>query len=240
MIGTYINVAAIIAGSLAGLLLKRGIPERVNTAIIKAEGIAIFVIGLNGVLTAMLSVGSGGKLEADGALLLLVSLLVGCLIGEGFRIEDRLNGLGDALERRLKADNISRGFITASLLYVVGAMAIVGSLNDGLTGDHTVLFMKALLDGITSIVLAASLGAGVIFSAIPVLVYQGAITLLARLVAPYISDEPVRLLSMVGYAMVMAIGFNFIADTKIRVANLLPAFIVPVLYYYVFSVFVVM
>ena len=236
MIGTFVNVAAIVVGSIAGLLLKRGIPERVNAAIIKAEGIAIFVIGLNGVLTAMLFIGAGGRLEADGALLLLTSLIIGCLIGEGIKIEDRLTGLGDALERKLKASNLSRGFITAMLLYVVGAMAIVGSLNDGLTGDTTVLFMKSLLDGITSVVLAASLGAGVIFSTIPVFVYQGAITMLARLIAPYISDEPIRLISMVGYAMVMAIGLNFIADTKIRVANLLPAFIVPILYYYIFVV----
>ena len=234
MIGTYVNVAAIAAGSLVGMLLKRGIPERVNKAILKAEGIAIFIIGLNGVLTTMLFVGAGGRLEADGAVLLLVSLLIGCLIGEGFNIEDRLTGLGESFERKFKANNLSQGFVTASLIFVVGAMAIVGSLNDGLSGDSTVLFMKALLDGITSIVLAASLGAGVIFSAIPVFAYQGTITMLARLIAPYISDEPIRLISMVGYAIVMAIGVNFIAETKIRVANLLPALIVPVLYYYIF------
>ena len=231
MTGTIVNAVAIVVGSLIGLLFKRGIPERINTAIIKAEGIAILVIGLNGVLTAMLTVSAGGKLQADGAVLLLISLAVGCVVGELLRIEDRLNNLSNALERKLKATNFAKGFITASLVYVIGAMGIVGAINDGLTGDSTVLFTKALLDGITSIVLASTFGSGVAFSAIPVFVYQGVIAMLARFIAPYATDEPIRLLSMVGYALVMTIGFNFLADTKVRVANLLPALVIPILYY---------
>ena len=234
MVGTFVNVGGIVIGSLIGLFFKRGIPENINKAIIKAEGVAILVIGLNGVLTAMLSVGAGGKLESDGALLLLVSLVAGCLIGEALKIEDRLNGLSGVMERRLKSDNLSKGFVTATLVFVIGAMAIVGALNDGLTGDHTILFTKTMLDFITSIVLAASLGVGVIFSAIPVFIVQGAISMLARFIAPYISDELIRLFSMVGYALVMALGFNFVADTKIRAANLLPALAVPIAYYYIF------
>ena len=234
MTGTFVNVGGIIIGSLIGLFLKRGIPENINNAIIKVEGVAILVIGLNGVLTAMLSVGASGRLESDGALLLLVSLVVGCLVGEALKIEDRLNGLSGVLERRLKSDNLSKGFVTASLVFVIGAMAIVGALNDGLSGDHTILFTKTMLDFITAIVLAASLGIGVIFSAIPVFIVQGAISMLARFIAPYISDELIRLFSMVGYALVMALGLNFLADTKIRAANLLPALAVPIAYYYIF------
>ena len=234
MVGTFVNVGAILIGSLIGLLLKRGIPESINRAIIKAEGVAILVIGLNGVLTAMLSVGADGKLNSDGALLLLISLAAGCLIGEVLKIDDRLNGLSGVMERRLKADNLSKGFVTATLVFVIGAMSIVGALNDGLTGDHTILFTKSMLDFITAIILTASLGIGVIFAAIPVFIVQGAISMLARFIAPYVSDELIRLFSMVGYALVMALGFNFLADTKIRAANLLPALAIPIIYYYIF------
>lgn len=234
MTGTFVNAIAIIIGSLIGLLLKRGIPENINKAIIKAEGVAILVIGLNGVLTAMLSVSADGKLNADGALLLLISLAVGCLVGEALKIEARLNGLSGVMERKLKADNLSKGFVTATLVFVIGAMGIVGALNDGLTGDHTVLFTKSMLDFITAIILTASLGIGVIFAAIPVFIVQGAISMLARFIAPYVSDELIRLFSIVGYSLVMAIGFNFLADTKIRVANLLPALAIPVIYYFLF------
>ena len=235
MTGTIVNAIAIIIGSLIGLLFKRGIPERVNNAIIKAEGIAILIIGLNGVLTAMLSVGAGGKIQADGAILLLISLAVGCVIGELLKIEDRFNSLSEKVERKLKADNFARGFVTSTLVYVIGAMGIVGAINDGLTGDPTVLFTKSLLDFITSILLAATFGVGVMFSAAPVFAYQGAIAMLARFIAPYVTDEPVRLLSMVGYALVMTLGFNFLADTKVRVANLLPALAIPIIYYAVLT-----
>ena len=236
MTGTFVNVGGIIIGSLIGLFLKRGIPENISKAIIKAEGVAILVIGLNGVLTAMLSVGADGRLDSDGALLLLVSLAVGCLVGEALKIEDRLNGLSGVMERKLKADNLSKGFVTATLVFVIGAMSIVGALNDGLSGDHTILFTKTMLDFITAIILTASLGIGVIFSAIPVFIVQGAISMLARFIAPYISDELIRLFSMVGYSLVMALGLNFLADTKIKAANLLPALAVPIAYYYIFAV----
>jgi len=234
MLGTWVNVGGILLGGVIGLLLKKGIPAKINTAIIKAEGVAIFVIGLNGVLTAMLSVSAGGKLSSNGELLLLVSLVAGCVIGELVRIEDRLNSASGALERRLKKDNLSTGFITASLIFVIGAMSIVGALNDGLTGDHTILFTKAVLDGITAIVLTASLGPGVFLAAIPVLIAQGAISLLAGVIAPYATAEAIRLFGMVGYAIVMAMGFNFIFDSKIRIANLLPALVIPIVYYAIF------
>jgi len=234
MTGTIVNVVAIIIGSLIGLALKRGIPQNINKAIIKIQGVAILIIALNGVLTAMLVVGTDGRLLSDGALLLLISLVIGCFIGEIIKIEDRLNNFSDLMERKLKADNLSKGFIPATLVFVIGAMSIVGALNDGLTGDSTILFTKSVLDFITAIILTASLGIGVMFSAIPVFLYQGGIAMLARVIAPYLSDEPIRLLSMVGYALVMILGFNFLADTKIRVANLLPALVFPIAYYYIF------
>ncbi|MDR2156247.1 MAG: DUF554 domain-containing protein [Clostridiales Family XIII bacterium] len=233
MTGTFVNVAAIFLGSLIGLLLKRGISERVNTAIVKAQGIAVFLIGLTGVLTSMLSVGADGELRSDGAMLLLVSLAVGCAIGEIVRIEDRLNSLGRFAERKFKADDWAKGFVTATLIFVVGAMGIVGALNDGLSGDSTILFTKAMLDFITAVILTASLGAGVAFGALPVLVVQGAVALLAGVIAPYVSDEMIRMFGTVGYALVMALGFNFLCDAKIRVANLLPALLIPILHHYI-------
>jgi uncharacterized membrane protein YqgA involved in biofilm formation len=233
MTGTLVNIGAILLGSLIGLLLKRGIPARVNAAIIKTQGIAVFLIGLNGVLTAMLSSDAEGRLHDSNALLLLVSLVVGCVIGEVARIEDRLNSLSEVAERKLKADNFAKGFVTATLVFVVGAMSIVGALNDGLTGDSAILFTKAALDFVTAIILTASLGVGVIFGAIPVLIVQGSISWLASVIAPYISDEMIRLFGMVGYALVMALGVNFLCDAKIRIANLLPALLIPILYYYI-------
>ena len=236
MTGTFVNVAAIIIGSLIGLLLKRGIPEKINNAIIKAEGIAILVIGLTGVLAAMISVGADGRFQSDGMLLLLISLAVGCLIGELLKIEDRLDGFSRFMERKLKADSFSKGFVTASLVFVIGAMSIIGAFNDGLTGDSTILFTKSMLDFITAIVLTAAFGVGVMFAAIPVFAVQGGIAMLARFLAPYLTDEPIRLFSMVGYALVIALGFNFLVETKVRVANLLPALAVPVVYCLIFNI----
>jgi uncharacterized membrane protein YqgA involved in biofilm formation len=202
MIGTIVNVAGILLGSLIGLLLKRGIPEHVGGSITKVQGLAVLVIGLNGVLTSMLSVDpQTGKLHDSGALLLLISLVLGCLIGELLKIDDRLNGGAEKLERKFGASDLSRGFITSTLIFVVGAMGLVGALNDGLRGDITVLFTKSMLDFITAIILTASLGAGVFLSAIPVLVIQGAISLLAGVISPYVSDALISLFGMVGYAL---------------------------------------
>jgi len=231
MTGTIVNAIGIIVGGLLGLLFKRGIPERINNAILKVVGIAVLIVGLNGVLTAMLSVGGDGRLTANGIILLFISLAAGCVAGELIRIEDRLNSFSDKIEKKLKADNFTKGFVTASIVFVVGALGIVGAINDGLTGDSTVLFTKAMLDGITAILLAATLGFGVPFSAAPVFIYQGAIAMLARFIAPYITDDFVRMFSMVGYAIVVLLGFNFLADIKARVANLLPALAFPIIYY---------
>lgn len=221
-------------GSVIGLLLKRGIPEQISTSLMKAQGIAILVIGLNGVLTAMLYIDTNtGKINDQGALLLLVSLVLGCLIGEVLKIDGRINRGAAKIERRFETSDFSKGFVSASLIFCIGAMGIVGALNDGLTGDTTVLFTKALLDFVTSIILAASLGWGVIVAAIPVFVLQGAISLLAGIISPYVSDELIRIFGMVGYALVMAIGINFLAGTKVKVANLLPALLIPIVYYFV-------
>lgn len=234
MTGTLVNAAGIILGALIGLLLKKGIPERLNTAIIKAEGLAIGIIGLAGLLKEMLTVDPvTGKLSDNGGLLLLISLVLGCVTGEALRIDDRLNQFGLFVEKKTGTAGFARGFVTASLIFSVGAMSIIGPLNDGLSGDASILYIKTMLDMTTAVVLASALGTGVLFSFVPVLFFQSIPALLARSLAPYISDALLSPFCMVGFAIVVCIGVNFLVDAKIKVANLLPALLVPVIYYYI-------
>lgn len=230
MTGTIVNVAAIVAGSLVGLLLKRGMPKNVEETVMKIMGVSVVVIGLNGVIGSMFTVAGDGGLSSSGELLMLCSLVIGAVLGELLDIDGRLNRFGSYIEAKTKADGFSRGFVSATLIYCVGAMAIVGSLNDGLSGDSSILLIKSALDGVNSIIFGASLGIGVAFSAIPVLVYQGSITLLAGVIAPLISDALLNNICAVGYVMVGCIGLNVAGITRIRVANLLPALLVPVAY----------
>lgn len=237
MIGTWVNVVGIVMGSLIGLLLNKGIPERINTSILKVEGVVIGIIGLNGVLSAMLKADTvTGKISDSGGLLLLVSLVLGCLVGELLRLDDRLNQFGRFVESRLKASNFATGFVTGTLVFCIGAMSVIGPLNDGLTGDTSILYIKTTLDFTTAIVLTSALGAGVLFSAVPVLVLQGTVALLARQIKPFISEGLLAVFCMVGFAIVLCIGVNFLCDAKIKTANLLPALVVPVVYYFVFAV----
>ncbi|MBP0963105.1 MAG: DUF554 domain-containing protein, partial [Oscillospiraceae bacterium] len=184
MTGTLVNAAAIIAGTLIGLLVKKGLPDDKEKAIMKIMGLAVMVIGINGVISSMFTVGADGTLSSSGELLMVVSLIIGTIAGEYLNIDEHLNRFGQRIEEKTKAEGFSKGFISATILYCVGAMAIIGSLNDGLTGDSSVLFIKGALDGTMSIMLTASLGIGVAFSAIPVLLYQGAISLLAGIISP--------------------------------------------------------
>ena len=192
MIGTIVNGAAITVGGLAGLLLKRGISPRVEDTVHKAMGLAVIVIGLNGVISNMFTVGQGGALASSGELLLVFSLVLGGFAGESLRIEQRLDGVSRLVESRLHLAGFAASFVSGALIYCVGAMAIVGAINDGLRGDASVLYVKSTLDGISSIVLAATLGPGVIFSAVPVVLYQGAITLLAGVLEPVLAGELLR------------------------------------------------
>lgn len=230
MIGTIVNAAAIIAGGLAGMLAKKGIPAYLDDALHKAMGLAIIVIGMNGVICNMISVNAGGTLSSSGELLLVFSMVIGVIIGELLRIDDRLNGLGEMVETRFHLTGFAASFVSGTLIYCVGAMAIIGSINDGLRGDPSVLFVKSTLDGITSIVLSATMGPGVLFSSIPVFVYQGAITLLAGFLEPVLQGELLRQICAVGYLLVACIGVNFLGKFRIKTANLLPALLVPPLW----------
>lgn len=230
MTGTIINTAAVIAGGSIGLCIKRGLPERINQAVTYMLGLSTCVIAINGLLSTMLTVDTAtGRVSSSGELLLLGCLALGTLIGELLHIEEGLEKAGDAVEKRLGASQFSKGFISASVLFCVGAMTIMGSIQDGLGQGYSILLTKSSLDFIASIVLAASLGIGVICSAATVLVYQGALTLLAGALGDILVGTLLDQICMVGYAIVLCIGINFFGVVKIKTANLLPALLGPVL-----------
>jgi len=231
MKGTIINAVAIVIGSLIGLIFNRSLNKDIEYSIQKALGIAVTVVGLNGIITNMITVGADGKLSSSGELLLVVSLVLGMLIGELLKIEDRMNGIGNVIEKRFKLESFSVGFLNAGTIFCVGAMAIIGALNDGLTGDSSILIIKSTLDFTCAIVLSASLGVGVIFSAIPVFFYQGVIALLASYLGKFLVGDLLNQICMVGYAIILCIGINFLASTKTKTANLIPAIFIPVIYY---------
>jgi uncharacterized membrane protein YqgA involved in biofilm formation len=220
MLGTIVNTVAIIAGSLIGLLFKGSIPEKYGKTIMHAIGLAVILIGLK------------AALKTDDILIIIISLAIGSVMGELLRIEDRLERLGKRLGRLVSGDNdgVAKGFVTASLIYCVGAMAIVGALESGLSGNHQTLFAKSLLDGIGSILFASTLGIGVLFSAVSVFLYQGAITLAASTLKPFLIPGVVAQMSAVGGLLILAIGINLLEIKKLKIGNMLPAIFIPLIY----------
>ena len=222
--GTLVNAAAVIAGCVVGCLIKGGIPERIEKIIFSAVGIAVIFIGILGVVD-----------NEGNTMLLVLSLVLGGIIGELIDFESKFEALGNKLKKKFIKDSSKssatfvEGFVSCSLIFCVGAMAIVGSLNDGLLHDPSLLFTKSILDGITSIVMAASLGIGVAFSAITVLVYQGLITVLAGILEPVLTDTLIQNMSFVGNAVICCLGINFLWPKKIKVANLFPAIFMPII-----------
>lgn len=234
-LGTVINAAFILLGSFVGILLKKGIHERLQTTVIHAIGLSTCFIGIAGVLSKMLIVGdSGYSLNTQGTMLLVLSLVLGALAGECINIEKRLEKAGEFCRTKIKLkngnDTFVEGFVSASLLFCVGAMAIVGSLEDGLNGDISTLFAKSVMDGTVSIFYGATMGVGVCFSVVPVVLYQGAITLLAGVIQPYLSQVLIDQISMVGSVLIFGIGINMLCKIKLRLGNMLPAILVPPLY----------
>jgi hypothetical protein len=228
MIGTIVNAAAIMAGGVVGLLLKKGIKDRYKTTIMQAISLSVILIGVR------------SALNATDLLGVIVCMVVGSLLGEAMRIEDRIEALGAYAEKhfsRSAEGSFSKGLVTASLVFCVGSMAIVGALESGLAGNHETLFAKSLLDGITSVVFASTFGSGVIFSAAPVLFYQGAITLGASLLKPFLTSGVIAQMSGVGGLLIAAIGINMLRLTHIKVGNMLPAIFLPLVYFMVIQLF---
>lgn len=229
MVGPVVNAAAIVVCALAGCFFIRGIPERFEEIIKKAIGLSIMYVGIK------------GALDNQRVLLLIMSMVLGAVIGEFINIDRLLNRFGNWTERKLKryfamsGGTFSKGFVSASILFCTGSMAIVGSMQSGLQGNHETLFAKSVLDGSISLVFGASMGIGVVFSAIPVLVYQAAIALAAMAIRDFLTADIIREMSAVGNLLVAAIGFNFLGvagenPKEIRVANLIPAIFIPWLY----------
>lgn len=230
--GTLINAVLILLGGIIGLLFKKAVSKEMEFSIHKATGVAVLVIGICGVLSTMLKADANGKITSSGELILVISLALGTFLGELLRLEERLNRGCAWVEGKLKMSGFAGGFISATMIYCIGAMAIVGAINDGLVGDSSTLVTKGIIDGITSIVLAASLGYGVLFSVIPILLYQGGMTLLAGLLESVLVGQLLDNICMVGYALVMCIGINFLSNSEkqIKTVNMLPALLVPVGY----------
>lgn len=220
MLGTIVNTLSIIVGSLVGLLLRGGIPERYSQMIMHAIGLAVVLIGLK---TA---------LETHAILVVILSLVIGSILGELLRIEDRLEQFGHWIGSRLSKDSkgIAKGFVSTSLLYCVGAMAIVGAMESGLTGNHQTLFAKSILDGLGSVLFASTLGIGVLFSAVSVFVYQGLITLTASFLKQFLLPDVVSQMSAVGGLLIMAIGIGLLEIKKIKTGNIVPAIFIPLAY----------
>lgn len=231
-LGTIVNVAAVVAAGFIGVLVKGGIKERFQTTVMGVLGISTMFIGASGTLQEMFTI-ENGSISTQGTMLLVMSLIIGAVIGELLNIEARLEKVGEWLKEKVKAKNDNRfvdAFVNSTLVICIGAMAIVGSLQDGLTGDHSTLFVKAALDFPIILIFASTLGIGAVFSAIPLGLYQGAITLFAGLISPYLSDTLISNLTLVGSAMIFAIGVNLAFGKKFKVGNFLPGLLVPVIY----------
>lgn len=229
-LGTIVNTAAVIVGGVLGLLLKNGIAKRFEKILMQVLGLATMFIGISGTLKYMLVV-ENGSISTQGTMLLIFSLVFGCLLGEWINIEAKMETVGVKLKALAKVKNDSRfvdGFVTASLIICVGAMAIVGAMQDGLTGDSSMLIAKSLLDFVIVAVLAAAYGTGVVFSAIAIFVYQGIITVIAALFGAVISDILIAQLSFVGNTLIFCVGVNLVREKTFRVANMLPALLIPI------------
>lgn len=230
MLGTIVNTVAIIVGSIAGLFLKGGIPKRIDEAIMKALGLSVLYVGIS------------GSLKCTDTLLLILSLVIGVIIGECINLDRALQNLGKWIEDKFKKQagaegSISEGFVAASLLFCVGSMAIVGSIQSGLEGKHETLFVKSMLDGITSIIYTSTMGIGVIFSAVAVFLYQGVITMASGFLGSVLVDAQITNIGAIGSVLIIALGLNMLEITRIKVANFLPAIFIPMLYYVIQSLF---
>lgn len=221
MLGNIVNTVAIISGSIIGMIFRGKIADRFNDSIMKAIGLGVLLIGI---LNA---------LEVENMILVLISLALGTLIGEGIHIEQKLENLGTFIQNKTQAkgDGITKSFVTSSLLFCVGSMAIIGSLESGLQGNHQTLFAKAILDGISSIIFTSSIGFGVIFSSIPVFLYQGAIVLAANVLKPYLITTVIANMTAVGGLLIIGLGINLLELGKIKVGNMLPAIFIPLIYH---------
>lgn len=220
MIGVFANVATVIIGTLIGLLIKKGLPEKISKAMTTATALAVLYIGIDGMS------------DGENTLVLVLSMVIGGVIGTILNLDGHIQRLGNTIENRFKRNDsntpIAQGFISATLLFCVGAMTIVGALQSGLSQNHEMQFTKAILDLISSIVLASTLGWGVILAAFSVLFLQGSIVLLAQAAAPFLSDYVIAEMTCAGSVLIFALALNMLGITKIKLMNFVPAIFIPI------------
>ncbi len=230
MYGVWVNAAAILVGGLIGLVLRGGISTRFRNIVSQGLALCVLLIGIQ------------NAVKTNDMMCVIVSIVLGALIGEALKIEQRLDRIGDLAQKKFAGAGDSRfseGFVTATLLYCVGAMAVVGSLQAGLAGDGSTLLAKSALDGVSSVIFASAMGPGVILSLVPLTVYQGGIALAANVVGPILSDAVINEMSAVGGLLIIALALNMLEATKtrVRVANLLPAIFLPIAYLPLYQLF---
>ena len=231
-LGTLINTAVVFLGGLIGMCLKNGLKKNVQDILMQTCGVATIFIGASGTLAKMFVI-ENNNVSVKGTMLLIISLVIGGMLGEVMHIEDTMDSLGERIKKAVKAekDNLFvEGFVNVSLITCVGAMAIVGSIQDGISGDYSLLMTKSILDLVIVVVFSSTYGVGAVFSAVPIFVYQGSITLMAAVGGSFLSDAIISDLSFVGNALIFCVGANIAFGKKFRVGNMLPALIVPVIY----------
>jgi uncharacterized membrane protein YqgA involved in biofilm formation len=230
-IGTIVNVLAVVLGSMIGILFNGGLKQKYQDTLMQVLGLSTMFIGVSGTLKEMFVI-TNSALETKGTMLMIISLVLGALIGEFIDIEDKMDRFGEYLKSKVKNVNNPRfveGFVTSSIVICVGAMAVVGSLQDGLIGDPSMLYTKSILDGIIVIIFASTMGIGVMFSVIPLGLYQGTITLCAKFVAPILTDLMIANLSFVGSVLIFGVGVNIAFGKKFKVGNMLPALFIVII-----------
>ena len=231
-LGTLINIGAILLGGLLGIVCGKAMNSSLQDSLMKATGLCVMFIGIGGSMEKMLTI-SGGSLTSSGAMMIVGSFAAGTLLGEALRIEYRIEQFGEWLKIKSGSSGehtFVAGFVTASLTVCVGAMAIVGSIQDGIAGDYSVLMLKAVLDLLIIWVMTASMGKGCIFAAIPVAVLQGSVTLLARALEPMVTDQALANIALAGSMLIFCVGVNLIWERTLKVANMLPALVIAALW----------
>ena len=225
MKGTLVNTVAVLVGSGLGVLLKTGLAEKYKEKVMQTLGLAVGIIGIK------------MALASENFIMVILSLVIGAIMGEYFTLNKKIDNLGQKLTAKCgeKYGDVGVGFVTASLIYCIGAMAIVGALQDGINGDAGILYAKALLDGISAIVFAATLGIGVSLSALSILVYQGSITLLAGVLQPLLIPAVITEITATGGVLIIAIALSMLNILKIRIANLLPSMLVVIFLAYLWK-----
>lgn len=228
MTGTIINIIAIFAGGLIGVLLKKGLPERLTDNVTQGLAMATMILGI------------GMAIDSENVLVMIISIAIGAVMGELIDIEGKLDIVANHFQSRFTkngGESFANAFVTATLLYCTGSMAIMGSIEGGISGGYTILATKSLLDGIFAIIIGSTMGIGVIFSIIPVFIYQGAITIAAGLIEPWLTEAMITEMNAVGGVLILGIGFNMAKIRQFKVGNLIPSIFMPILLLWLISLF---